>query len=111
MAELLIRAERGADVSAIRKVVSAAFASVAQSDQKEHLLVDRLRESGALALSLVAEVGGRVVGHVAFSPVSIAGRSCALVRLGAVGGAPESSENRHRFAFGNRRVGVFMRAA
>ena len=76
MAELLIRAEQGADVTAIRKVLSAAFAGVAQSNQKEHLLVDRLRESGALAVSLVAEVEGRVVGHVAFSPVTIAGRFC-----------------------------------
>ena len=76
MAELLIRAEQGADVTAIRKVVSAAFASVAQSNQKEHLLVDRLRESGALAVSLVAEVEGRAVGHVACSPVTIAGRFC-----------------------------------
>ena len=76
MAELLIRAERGADVTTIRKVVRAAFASVARSNQKEHLLVDRLRESGALAVTLVAEVEGRVVGHVACSPVTIAGRFC-----------------------------------
>jgi len=81
MAELLIRAERDADVMAIRKVVSAAFASIAQSNQKEHLLVDRLRESGALAVSLVAEAEGRVVGHVAFSPVTIAGSFCAWYGL------------------------------
>lgn len=76
MAELLIRAEQGADVRAIRKVVSAAFAGVAQSNQMEHLLVDRLRESGALAVSLVAEVEGHAVGYVAFSPVTIAGSFC-----------------------------------
>ncbi len=81
MAELLIRAERGADVTAIGKVVSAAFADVAQSNQIEHLLVDRLRASGALAVSLVAEAEGRVVGHVAFSPVTIAGRFCAWYGL------------------------------
>jgi putative acetyltransferase len=77
MAGVLIRDERDADVTAIREVVRAAFAGVAQSNQKEHLLVDRLRESAALAVSLVAEIEGRVVGHVAFSPVTIAGHFCA----------------------------------
>jgi putative acetyltransferase len=81
MAGVLIRDERDADVTAIREVVRAAFAGVAQSNQKEHLLVDRLRESAALAVSLVAEIEGRVVGHVAFSPVTIAGHFCAWYGL------------------------------
>jgi len=34
--------------------------------------VDLLREAGALSVSLVAEVNGVAVGHVAFSPVQVA---------------------------------------
>src|SRR6185295_5905953 len=33
--------------------------------------VDALRAAGRLTVSLVAEVDGRVVGHVAFSPVDV----------------------------------------
>jgi putative acetyltransferase len=63
------RAERPSDVPAVRQVNELAFATPAEAR-----LVDLLRERGKLALSLVAEEGGRVVGHIAFSPVSIAGR-------------------------------------
>src|SRR5512140_817494 len=76
MFEPMIRPERVADVAPIRDVVSAAFAEVLHSNQKESLLVDRLRESDALSVSLVAEVDGRIVGHIAFSPVTVDGRSC-----------------------------------
>jgi putative acetyltransferase len=34
--------------------------------------VDRLREAARLSVSLVAEIGGEVVGHVAFSPATAA---------------------------------------
>lgn len=100
MAGLLIRAERDPDVTSIRKVVSAAFAGVPRSNQKEHLLVDRLRDSGALALSLVAEVEGRVVGHVAFSPVTIAGRFCDWYGLAPLAVLP----SRQRTGIGSRLV-------
>jgi predicted N-acetyltransferase YhbS len=35
------------------------------------LLVERLRQAGRLIISLVAEFEGRLVGHIAFSPVTI----------------------------------------
>ncbi|MDR1978234.1 MAG: N-acetyltransferase, partial [Synergistaceae bacterium] len=41
------------------------------SRQTEARIVDALRDAGALAISLVAEFGGKVVGHIAFSRVSI----------------------------------------
>lgn len=56
IAELLIRGERAADVAAIRQVVTAVSAGVGQSNQSEHLLLDRLRKSAGQAISLVAEV-------------------------------------------------------
>jgi len=81
MSEVSIRAEQASDIEPIRSVVTAAFAGVAQSNQKESLLVDALRDCGALSVSLVAEFKGQVVGHVAFSPVTVDGRSCAWFGL------------------------------
>jgi putative acetyltransferase len=70
---LAIRDETPADVAAVRAVNTAAFERDAEA-----LLVDRLRDAGALALSLVAALDDRVVGHVAFSPVTIDGVAGAL---------------------------------
>jgi putative acetyltransferase len=61
-----IRAENLEDASAIRSVVASAFPTDAEAR-----LVDRLRETGFLSLSLVADEAGVVVGHVALSPVTI----------------------------------------
>jgi len=60
-----IRQERSDDVEAIRAVVEGAFPT-----PMEARLVELLREAGRLSVSLVAEVDERMVGHVAFSPVS-----------------------------------------
>jgi len=48
-----------------------------------------LRAAGALTVSLVAEVGGKVVGHVAFSPVTISDGSNNWYGLGPVSVPPE----------------------
>lgn len=65
---ITVRDERPEDLAAIRAVNDAAF------DQPlEGHIVDELRRHGAIRLSLVAEVAGRVVGHILFSPVSCAG--------------------------------------
>jgi putative acetyltransferase len=64
---LTVRDEQPADLAAIRAVNDAAF------DQPlEGRIVDALRAHGAARLSLVAEVEGRVVGHILFSPVTSA---------------------------------------
>jgi putative acetyltransferase len=70
ISELSVRPERFGDEDDVAKVVSAAFGQTAEAD-----LVARLRDRGALAVSLVAEAGGKVVGHVALSPVTVDGRS------------------------------------
>jgi putative acetyltransferase len=81
-ARLAIRDETPADVAAIHDVEGRAFDRAGEAD-----LVDRLRADGALAVSLVAELDGRVVGHVAFSPVAIDGAR-AVVGLGPVAVVP-----------------------
>ena len=61
-----VRPERPGDVAAIRRVNEEAFGRAAEAD-----LVDALRAHGQVSLSLVAERGGEVVGHLLFSPVRI----------------------------------------
>lgn len=57
-----IREETPADQGAIQALVTAAFARRDEAD-----LVDALRTDGDLSLSLVAEEGKDLVGHVALS--------------------------------------------
>jgi putative acetyltransferase len=64
---VVIRREESPDREAIFAVNELAFGRAAEA-----LLVERLRAAGATILSLVAEVRGRVIGHVLFTPVSIA---------------------------------------
>lgn len=78
-----IRKESAEDISGIRTVVHAAFGRPGEAD-----LVDGLRRSGALTFSAVAAIGSRIVGHVAFSPVTIDGRHSALA-LAPVAVAPD----------------------
>jgi putative acetyltransferase len=84
-----IRPETEADVPAIREVTNDAFATAEHSSGTEALIVERLRERGKLALSLVAEREGAVRGHVAFSPVTINGKACGWFGLGPVSVHPE----------------------
>lgn len=64
---MMIRPERPEDAAAIHAVHAACFPTVAEAR-----LVDELRAAGRLSVSLVAEVDGAVVGHVAISPVTTA---------------------------------------
>jgi putative acetyltransferase len=70
---LLLHAEKPADVASIEAVTRAAFQLQPHSRQTEWALIARLREAGALTLSLVAQVKTELVGHIAFSPISISG--------------------------------------
>jgi putative acetyltransferase len=72
----LIRDEVPGDAAAIAAVLAAAFEPVAGSPPAETELVAALRAAGALSLSLVAEApDGTLVGHIAFSPVTVGGPS------------------------------------
>lgn len=74
---LTIRPEQPADLSAIHHVHTQAFGQPQEGD-----LVDALRSAGALTLSLVAVTDGRVVGHIAFSPVTITSHTVPIEALG-----------------------------
>src|SRR5262245_4449155 len=68
---MLVRDEEAGDRDRIRALIAQAFAGHPHSDGAEPRIVDALRDAGALTLSLVAMHGERIVGHVAFSPVTI----------------------------------------
>jgi len=86
MDKVLIRSETSADVSAIAEVMVAAFKTLAISNHTEQFIIAALRAAKALTVSLVAEVDGRVVGHIAFSPVMISDGSPNWYGLGPVSG-------------------------
>ncbi|EBA14797.1 GCN5-related N-acetyltransferase [Roseobacter sp. SK209-2-6] len=84
-----IRQETEGDIAAIRKVTEAAFALAEHSSGTEAQIVDSLRQSGGLYLSLVAVQEGEVLGHLAFSPIRIAGQECGWLGLGPVSTRPD----------------------
>lgn len=90
MSALTIRPENPADHAEIAVVTEAAFAEVEHSDGSEVAIVDRLRAEGDLALSLVAEDGERIVGHVAVSPVTISDGTTGWFGLGPISVLPSS---------------------
>ena len=100
----MIRPELPADTAAVRRVNEAAFESPDEAD-----LVDRLRERAASYLALVAVLEGEVVGHIAFSPITL---DPARSGLRALGLAPMAVLPAHqRRGIGSRLVRDGLEAA
>ncbi|MDZ4253314.1 MAG: N-acetyltransferase [Sulfuritalea sp.] len=87
--KLVIRGETDADIDAIRDVTVAAFETLEISGHTEQFVIAALRAARSLTISLVAEIDGRVVGHIAFSPVSISDGTGNWYGLGPVSVLPE----------------------
>ncbi len=87
--EIVIRTESSGHIDAITEVTSAAFETLEISNHTEQFIVKALRAAKALTVSLVAELDGRVVGHVAFSPVTISDGTQDWYGLGPVSVLPE----------------------
>lgn len=86
---MLLRSETDADAAAITDVTAAAFNTLEISQHTEQYIIAALRAANALTLSLVAEVDGRVVGHIAFSPVTISDGTGGWYGLGPLSVLPE----------------------
>ncbi|MFZ1538298.1 MAG: N-acetyltransferase [Chromatiaceae bacterium] len=86
--KITIRSETEADVNVITEVTEAAFKTLEISNHTEQFIVSALRAAQALTISLVAEVDGRVIGHIAFSPVAISGDTQNWYGLGPVSVLP-----------------------
>ena len=78
-----IRDECCEDITAIREVNRRAF-----QQEEESNIVDALRVNGGTLLSLVATVNDQVVGHIMYSPVTIA-ENVNGVALGPMAVVPE----------------------
>ena len=86
---IYVRHERPGDEAVIHAVTAAAFEGHPHSDQSEPFIIERLRESGALSVSLVAEMNEEVVGHIAFSPVTLTPEEPGWFGLGPVSVKPD----------------------
>ncbi len=84
-----IRKETAADIEAITELAIAAFKTLAISEHTEQFIISALRAAGALTVSLVAEIDGQVVGHIAFSPITISDGATGWYGLGPVSVLPE----------------------
>jgi putative acetyltransferase len=99
-AGLIIRLEKLGDVDAIHVLTDEAFDGQPFSSGTEAAIVRALRASGDLTLSLVAEESGRIIGHVAFSPVSVGSSEGRWFGLGPISVTPK----RQRQGIGRRLV-------
>lgn len=88
-----IRTETLADHAAIARVIEIAFAGATYASGTEAAIVGRLRDRGRLTVSLVAEEAGQIVGHIAFSPVTISDGASGWYGLGPVAVLPAFQGN------------------
>ncbi|HEY9254800.1 MAG TPA: N-acetyltransferase [Stenotrophomonas sp.] len=79
-----IREETSADHEAIARVIGLAFAGARHAAGNEASIVSALRAAGALSISRVADIDGRIVGHAALSPVTLDDGSSGWFGLGPV---------------------------
>jgi putative acetyltransferase len=84
---MLIRAEEQRDWVAVHAVNVSAFETPAEAN-----LVDTLREQAQPFISLVAEDNGAILGHIMFSPVSLAGHPALRI----MGLAPMAVAREHQ---------------
>jgi putative acetyltransferase len=86
---IIIRNENESDIERISEITKEAFQSLAISNHTEQFIIKALRKANALTISLVAEKEKKVVGHIAFSPVTISDGSPKWYGLGPISVLPE----------------------
>ena len=101
-----IRREQDGDEAAIAQVVTTAFAGEEWSDGSEAGIVSRLRDELELEASYVAVTpSGSLVGHVAFSPVTVDGERRGWYGLGPLAVLPDRQRRGGGAAAGGGRRG------
>ncbi|MCB1692698.1 MAG: N-acetyltransferase [Pseudomonadales bacterium] len=84
----VIRSETPEDYESISEVIRRAFDGRPYAAGNEAELVVALREQGGLAVSLVAELDGNVVGQAAFSPVTASDGTDGWYAVGPIAVVP-----------------------
>ncbi len=69
----MLRRENKSDHPAVSSVIEKAFKNVEFADNTEQFLVERLRKSDAFIpeLSMIAEIDGKIVGHILLTKLKI----------------------------------------
>jgi len=86
---MIVRDERPSDIEQIDALTTRAFEPMPFSSGSEAGIIRSLRESRDLTVSLVAEDNGVVVGHVAFSPITVDGVHEGWFGLGPLSVEPD----------------------
>ena len=85
---MIIRQETQADIEPITEITKLAFENHPFSRNTEQFIIHALRTANALTVSLIAQIDGTVVGHIAFSPVSFTDGSENWYGLGPISVTP-----------------------
>lgn len=86
--KIIIRSEQSQDISAIFDLTAEAFKTLEISSHTEQFIVNALRDAKVLTISLVAELDNKIVGHIAFSPITISDGTTDWYGLGPVSALP-----------------------
>lgn len=86
---MVIRAEKASDIKEIFEITKQAFENHPITPHTEHYIVNALRDDNAMTISLVAEIDEKVVGHIAFSALTISDGSRDWYALGPVSVQPK----------------------
>ena len=86
---MIIRKETQSDVGAISDITKVAFEIHPYSNNTEQFIINALRAANALTVSLIAEIDGQMVGHIAFSPVTFSDGSENWYSLGPISVLPD----------------------
>lgn len=90
---LVIRQEEVKDHSTVFQIIETAFKTMIYSSHTEQFIVEKLRQSDAFIpeLSLVAELDGRLVGHIILSKIQIKNNATSFpsLALGPVSVLPD----------------------
>lgn len=81
---MIIRKETQADIEVITEITKLAFENHPYSRNTEQFIINALQAANALTISLVAEIDGKLVGHIAFSPVTFSDGSKNWYGLGPI---------------------------
>jgi predicted N-acetyltransferase YhbS len=86
---ITIRNEQAEDIDGITRLTMAAFDNNGHSSHTEQFIVNALRRSKQLTVSIVAVENDRLIGHVAISPVRISSGASGWFGLGPISVWPD----------------------